>query len=235
MMFILFCLSIVAELILVSLHLFAPSLQSGKRPLYLKSICAAGFVLVCISAVFASGGFTAYSVFILAGAVMGAAGDVLLGISMKGIWFVLGLLSFLSGHILYIIAFINGSAIYGNSKILNVYEIAAIAALFMICILSGIKVKAKTGKMLPAVLIYAAAIVAMLVKAVSFSVILAGSRSEISACMCLIFGAVLFVLSDSLLSLRLFTGKRPNKMPWLCLASYFMAQVLIASSVYFIA
>ncbi|NLB36146.1 MAG: hypothetical protein GX824_02405 [Clostridiales bacterium] len=60
-------------------------------------------------------------------------------------------------------------------------------------------------------------------------------NSRIPASICLISGAALFVLSDSLLSLRLFTKIRLKKMPWLCLASYFSAQVLIALSIYFLA
>jgi uncharacterized membrane protein YhhN len=200
----------------------------------MKSICAAGFVLVSICAIFASGELTRYSFFILIGAVMGAEGDIFLGISTRGKWFIMGLLSFLSGHILYIIAFLNGSAAYGNKTLFNIYEVAAIAALLLLFTFIGVKVKAKAGKMLPAILLYAAAISAMLVKAVSLSVIVAGNN-RIPASICLISGAALFVLSDSLLSLRLFTKIRLKKMPWLCLASYFSAQVLIALSIYFLA
>ncbi len=226
-----FCFTVAAEICFAGFYLFLPSMQKGCRDLIGKSVCAVGFVLVCITAILANGIITQFSLLIFIGAFLGAVGDILLGISMKGVWFICGLLSFMSGHIFYIIAFCTK----GQGAVFSISEIAAIAALLVIGILAGYRIKFNAGKLLPAILFYAAAIVTMLVKAVSLSIaMLASDFSNLPAALCLTLGAAFFVISDTLLSLRLFAHISPKKAPWLCLTAYFTAQILIASSTYFI-
>lgn len=153
---------------------------------------------------------------IVAGLVFSLAGDVLLMLPRD--LFLAGLSSFLAAQVCYVVAFTSGSRF--AAKPLSFVLLGGVGVALMIFLWAGIP----TGLRLP-VLVYAGILLAMAAQAASRALdhrtVFAGAAA---------LGAILFVVSDSLLALNRF-GHPVRASRLLVLAPYFAAQWLIAISV----
>lgn len=234
---VLFLLTLAAEIVFLPCYLFAPFCRGGKRPIISKCICAALFILIGVFAMLASENYRPYAPLMLPGLFFSFWGDYFLGVAMKGKIFVAGILSFTSAHIFYIIAYLKVLAEkVPDRPFVNIGEIIFFIALLAVLGVSSILFKLEMGKLKVLIFIYSAVIMAMLVKAISLSRVLfaSGEQNQTAAALLIGGGAVLFVVSDAILSLILFGGKDTKKMTTLNLSTYFSAQILLAASIYFV-
>lgn len=155
-----------------------------------------------------------YQQLVLAGLVFSLAGDIFLMLPKDR--FIAGLLSFLVAHLLYIAAF------YGQSHSVSTW-------VWLPCLAWGgfllHRLWPGLGALKGAVMVYAAALLGMGVAAGAQFEQLPGLATALAAA-----GAVLFIASDSLLALNRFKAPFFSAQAWV-LATYFMAQLLIAWSV----
>ena len=157
----------------------------------------------------------AYKTLILAGLLCSLLGDIALMFPEK--WFKAGLVSFLAAHVFYILAFKPGPGRPISAGMLVPF---IIFGLLMFRILAP-----SLGPLKFPVLIYMAAITAMAGLAAGRFVYSGGTRPLLAFA-----GAVLFLISDSVLAYDRFAKKlRPAQA--IILGTYFPAQLLIALSI----
>ena len=160
-------------------------------------------------------GYSVYSYLIISGLVLSLIGDIYLMLPSDK--FVHGLVSFLIAHIFYIVAFGWGFGPYFEI----IYLIpAAIYTLVFLWILLP-----KTGKMKLPVLVYALVLMIFLWQATGRYYYLAETTALYTFA-----GAVLFVISDSILAYGRFV-KNYKLSPLLIHITYWGAQVAIALSI----
>jgi len=151
---------------------------------------------------------------ILAGLIFSLAGDVFLMLPSDR--FIAGLVSFLTGHIFYIVAFTSGTGFSFSLLSLLPFAIYG-AAMFSI-------LAPHTGKMKLPVSAYIAVILVMAWQACA-----RWGQTRGTGALLAFLGASLFVISDSVLALDRFRGKF-KAARLLTLVTYFSAQWLIALS-----
>ncbi len=230
-------ISVILELIMVAFYMFSPLLSGGAKRLAAKTSCAVMFVIIGIFAALASGGYSTYAVLITIGAAFGAFGDYSLSLDVKNRRFVIGVGSFLIGHIFYTAAFIFMLTEISALTPLKIgLLVAAVFAISLIIVIIGIKLKVSPGEGLVPVLAYILIIITMFV----FSVALAVSVSQndgiagTGAAICIVSGSLLFIASDAILALEAFTNGAYKISRHANPITYFSAQVLIGLSIYFI-
>jgi uncharacterized membrane protein YhhN len=152
---------------------------------------------------------------IFAGLLFSAAGDVFLMLPKDR--FVAGLLSFLIAHLLYIAAFTLPAGFLAAPMLALPY--AAGAGVLLAILLP------KTGKLAIPVIVYATALATMGWQAAS-----RWQALQDDASLYAMVGAILFMVSDSLLAINRF-AKPFRAAEFLLLTTYFAAQYLIALSV----
>jgi uncharacterized membrane protein YhhN len=158
----------------------------------------------------------AYRTLILAGLVVSLAGDVFLMFPER--WFQAGLVSFLVAQVLYVLAFRPEPGGGGlSAPVLLPFLLYAL--LFFRMLAPGL------GKLKLPVLVYTAAITLMAWLAACRFVYLGGTKPLIA-----FVGAVLFLISDSVLAYDRFSRK-VGAAQIIILGTYFPAQLLIAMSV----
>lgn len=157
----------------------------------------------------------AYKTFVLAGLLFSLAGDIALMFPEK--WFTAGLVSFLAAHVFYILAFKPGP---GRPIPAGLFFPFIIFGLLMFRILAP-----KLGPMKLPVLVYIAAITVMATFAAGRFVDRGGIRPLLAFA-----GAVLFLISDSVLAYDRF-AKKLGPAQAIILGTYFPAQLLIALSI----
>ncbi|MEZ4608053.1 MAG: lysoplasmalogenase [Deinococcales bacterium] len=157
-----------------------------------------------------------YGLFILIGLALSLAGDVFLMLPKER--FIWGLMSFLLAHVAYIIAFSQGGL--G----LNIGVLLALIALGII-VLSQLYPWVESKLKIP-VIIYVTIILLMAYAATGRYLSLKSAASSLA-----MLGAYAFVLSDSLLAFNRFR-KKFGLADVLVLASYYLAQWLIALSIH---
>jgi len=158
-----------------------------------------------------------YQVLVASGLVLGAAGDVLLELGDST--FILGLLAFLLGHVAYIIAFLQDDRRLSPVRALLSYGYGI--AIFAYLLTAG-----DLGAMLAPVAIYMLVICTMLWRGLSrLGAPAAPERSAQAGAV----GSVLFIASDSLLSLRMFVAAFPPVGVAIML-TYWLGQLGVAAS-----
>ena len=156
-----------------------------------------------------------YMIMILIGLVFSLAGDVFL--MLPSDQFILGLVSFLIAQICYIVAFTSGRGFSFN--------MASLVPVLVYGVIVYVLLSANLGKMRLPVIAYMIVILVMAWQAWERSSAL-GERAALLA----FVGAVLFVISDTLLALNRFRGEFAAERA-LTLGTYYVAQWLIASSI----
>lgn len=194
----------------IVLNLFSLKIASSA------AFFAGAAVFTAISASRKAGGYPAFKYLALAAAALCFAGDVAIEYS-----FIVGMALFGAGHILYIASFQTLNSV-GWRTIVP----AAALLVFALCWLL-LYPAYDFGSLLPAVIAYAVIICIMFGRAAG--VALDGTlNGKLRACV--FFGALLFVLSDLLLTLRNFAGGG-DIFRILCLATYFPAQYLLTLAI----
>ena len=160
-----------------------------------------------------------YSNLVLGGLVLGMVGDVLLAIETPNT-FKAGLVSFLAGHVMYIIAFVSISALSGWLSI-------AMVPIALFGMGSFLWLRRHLGKMLVPVSVYIGVICVMLLASLAvlgFEDISEIARSTIVA------GAILFAVSDLFVARHRFVREQfANRL--LGLPLYYAGQFLLAFSI----
>lgn len=157
-----------------------------------------------------------YQLLVIAGLILGAAGDVLL--EMEGL-FIVGLLSFLLGHVAYILAFLQDSRKLFAGKALIAYAYGAI--MFTVLLTAG-----ELGAMTIPVAAYVIVICTMLWRGLSrLGVPGIKARSAQAGAI----GSVLFTSSDTVLAFTLFVAPIPLSS-WIIMLTYWGGQLGVALS-----
>ncbi len=204
----------------------------------LKMLCATLFLAVGLLSMQIAGNFSDFAKTMIIGLVLGWIGDLFLHFDKPSL-FVVGFISFLAGHIVYIKAYICALNVYEDYNQINVFEIIAAIGIAVLGIWAGNRFKVSFSmKLLKfGVVSYATILGIMFIKATALGVynLINGGENAVIALFVLSIGAMLFVLSDSTLAVLLFGGQKKNRpLKIFNIVSYFAGQMLLASSILFI-
>ncbi|HOO25332.1 MAG TPA: lysoplasmalogenase [Clostridiales bacterium] len=232
----LFLFPLVLGFIVLPFFLKAMWPKKTKKSLVLKMICSSFFLATGVLSAWGSQNKSAYAKLMLAGLFLGWLGDFLLHVKESEIYFLFGLISFLLGHVLFIAAFTFYAKQMGeNSGISLGFQILIFAV-----ILAGMLIFWKLEKFnlslagLP-VFAYTAVIVTMNVKAVNLGFALFAERGDLTAGLTVMVGAVLFLISDSLLAVFNFSEREKSyPLKIINILTYYLAQNLLACSLFLI-
>ena len=241
---ILFAIVVAAEFVFVPLFLKYSWPDKCWKSFGFKMICSALFFSAGLLAMKISGhsaSSSPYTKLILWGLFFGWLGDMFLHlITDKIVVFGLGLFAFLGGHIFYICAFQRAiEKTYPDKPFFAWYEIVAVLVLVGLVVLYALvkKIKGKAYMAIPVVL-YAVTISAMLAKAFRYCIgewLYGMNDNIVMLFLTVALGAVLFVLSDGSLGMILFAGQKKNRpLKIFNISTYFAAQILLASSIFFV-
>ena len=197
-----------------------------KHAVMAKGAASLGFLLLGAFAFLRGGLNWSYWGWIMAGLFFGLAGDLL--ITLDKIWrrgkqlsLLLGMSAFLVGHIAYVAAF---------SQLVPFQLFDAVTAFILLVaeILLAGRLKFRFGSFSIPGVFYAASITLMLVKALS----VLEQMGYTGQSFCVIAGAVLFFISDVLIVYILFKGKSAFVYKLANLLTYYLAQLLLAGSLW---
>ncbi len=195
------------------LHVTGQYLKIASLKYIFKPLTTALIILLAFQ--LDSGNYTIYKILILTGLLFSLIGDVFLMLPKDR--FIAGLVSFLVAHLLFIGAMVSDlGPFYAWIPFIPI-------AVYMIILLWILL--PKTGKMTIPVLVYALVIMVFVWQAAGRAWYLAGDSSSYA-----FIGAVLFVISDSVLAYNKFV--KPFKLAeLLIMLSYWSALVLLALSI----
>lgn len=205
----------------------------GWNTLLSKSLCSLIFVVTAIVAQFYSEGGFCFNTMIAA-FICSLFGDVFLHVYPKLgsviVNYALGGLSFLGGHVLYIVSFVNAekSFLLPENKLAIQLVAAAIlcVAVNVLMRVFGLKLK----KFSIPVVIYSFALMIMVVKAVTLGFMFVSSGKSVVSALAIGVGAVLFAASDIVLASDFFTGGKDLKKKTANMILYYGGQMLLATS-----
>lgn len=233
---IIYVLSILLELAFVPLFLKYSWPEKCWKSFRLKMVCSSLFLIAALCCMKIADNTSRYALMMLSGLILGWFGDLFLHlITDKMVFFGIGLLSFLAGHVFYVIAFLGVQREYfPETPAFTPWELGAIALIVVCMVTYAIVTKMKLGVAAVPVAMYLVTISVMLIKALSLCARFGLMKPELfpwtTATMGI--GAVLFVLSDSTLALLLFGGKKSNRpLKIFNIGTYFAGQLLLASTI----
>ena len=232
----LFC----AEAVFAALFIKAGYPEATKKGFVFKMISSTIFLLCGIYSAYPFE--SRYGKLIVIALALGLLGDIFLTFDpfikdkndkKKSAFFILlGGLFFLSGHIVYMIAFAGEIKARGafSASVFIAFALLAFAGVFALIFIS----KVKPGKALAPIGVYAAAISCMFAMGVCLA--LGCFTGNLIAQILLIAAPLLFIVSDSSLLLEFFDKERFNTMTVrsINLGTYFLAQMLFGLSAKFI-
>lgn len=173
-------------------------------------------LLILAAALLAPNADPTYRWLVALALALSTAGDIALMFEGNGA-FLAGLGSFLAAHVLFVVAFLAGTGVVTPSAWALVPGV--VGAAFFVWLLP------KTGPLLPAVLVYGLALMAMMLAASGREV----ARGDLSGWLAFL-GASIFIASDSALAVRKFVGPYRNAQ-FVILFTYWLAVGLISASV----
>lgn len=209
----------------------------GWNTLLSKSLCSLIFVITAfVAQCFSDNGFAFNTM--LAAFICSFFGDVFLHVYPKLgnviVNYALGGVSFLAGHVLYIVSFAKAEKAFVLPE--NIFVVQLIAAA-VLCIAVNILMRVfglKLGKFSVPVIIYSFALMIMVVKAVTLGYMLAVSGRGLIPAFATGIGAVLFAASDIVLASDFFTGGKDLKKKTANMILYYSGQMLLATSLLWI-
>ena len=104
-LWILFGICLVVEAVCTPWYLKALWPEKCTKSLVLKMVCSTMFVSIGVLSMFIADNFSKYAITMLVGLVLGWIGDYFLHAKPSNVYFVTGFVSFLVGHIFYIVAY----------------------------------------------------------------------------------------------------------------------------------
>ncbi len=239
-LYIMFSLCCVLECVFVPWFLKVMWPNPSKKSLLLKMICASLFVAVGVLSIYIADNHTEYAYTMLLGLVFGWIGDFFLHVNTTKTCFGIGFTSFLIGHIVYIVSYIRALGnIFPDYPKISVLEICLAVSLCVIALvcyrklglnMPGVFVKLSMGS-------YFVILDIMFVKATVLGVnyLISGGAHGVIPLLVLSIGSLSFLLSDVVLGIIMFGGQKKNyPIKIFNIVTYFVAQVLLASSILFI-
>lgn len=234
-------LTVLAECVCVPVFLKYYWPDRCKKSFIYKTIGAALFVLCGFLCVKISGNNTPYASLIMWGLVLGFFGDVFLHSLQNKSWhFVTGFLSFLVGHIVYIVAFWKAiKTTYPGTPVFTWYELAVTFILLALMLTIMLKMGIFKGKeiLLVAFAAYGFILFTMLTKGLRYAIgeIAYGTNDHMLAVFITVgLGAVLFTVSDVILGFTIPMGKTSRAVRNINIGTYFAAQILLGISILYV-
>ena len=239
------CVCLVVMVIFVPLFLKAAWPDKSKKSLLFKMICATSFVIIALLQMRIADNYSDFAKLVIGGLVLSWFGDLFLHIPTKKakVWYPFGVLSFLSGHVLFVGAY----ALAGNrlldASFWNLTEIAVFAPVIAAVMAYLLYMSKKSAnKIIPFLIIYATAVFAMMIKATSLGIgLFIDGQQSLLVTFLLAVGGIFFVTSDLLLLLIDFgdlpgkTARFKNfKLKSVNIWTYFIAQCLLGFTILFI-
>lgn len=199
-----------------------------RKPLHSKMLCSLMFLLTgIVSAVF--DGFSQYALLIIAALFFGLLGDFWLDFK-KSKYFLLGVLFFSIGHLIYLYTFI-----FATEPSLAPYTKQIILGFLALCVAAVIEVfadKIRFPKGRKIMIAYSFLLMFSFIFAVSRgTVAIINGNTEFGAC--LVAAGVLFLLSDTFLAASLYGKPKLKCNDHLVAFTYFPAQALFGLSILF--
>lgn len=180
-----------------------------------------------------------FAITMLIGLGFGWVGDYFLHAKESNAYFVTGFVSFLIGHIVYIVAYVRAlPALFDDYKPVTWYEIAIGVGVLAVAVVIALAMKIKFNPPVIkyGILVYALILITMVLKASILGIRTYLSGGSIFAAIVLTVGSVFFLLSDGSLAVILFCGQKKNyPLKIFNIVTYFWGQVMLASSILFIA
>ena len=208
------------------------------KTIIFKTIASAFFVALGIYLLITVEGHFVFKLLTVLGLFFGFLGDVLLGFKYittgraKKLWILAGMFAFAFGHIFYIVALFTEYYVAGQWWFILLPLVTALCLSSIYMAISP-KVGISFGKLLPFGLFYLACLSTMFSTSLYMAVL--HGFSNISSVLFFI-GAFFFVCSDTMLTGSYFkSGKRPGWYNGLYSVFYYLAQFIIAFSLFFLA
>ncbi len=239
-LWILFSAFVVIEIVFTPLYLKALWPEKCFKSLVYKMICSTAFVGIGVVSMLISGNTSRYALTMMIGLVLGWIGDYFLHAKPTNAYFVTGFISFLLGHIAYIIAYVNAIPVVAPDYVTpNIAEIGLMIFMLGSAVFAAkmLKVKFNPKPMKYAIMVYSVILVFMFVKAFSlgYCYYTRGGEYGVVAFLVLAVGSLFFVLSDASLGAMMFGGQKKNyPLKIFNIITYFGGQVMLASSILFI-
>lgn len=235
--------AIIALGVIAITYFYVDAQRDGACPRswLLKMIGATGYIAVGALCVVMTGEYSVFDSAMILALVFSWLGDLFLHMWFHKIWTVLGFLCFLTSHICFIRAYITGinfmTVYFPEKPFYSIGEIIAIVifvALFIFCMIKS-KMNLKGLMKLP-IVIYGIVIMTMLCKASVLGIEAVKAGITPLSAVCAIAGAVFFVLSDFSISFLMFDKrhKKNFKLKLFNMYTYFAAEILLASLIFFI-
>ena len=211
--------------------------RAQKATVYSLMIKTFASLCFIISAVFAirSSGPTSFALLCVCGLVFGLVGDILLDLKImypkeENQYFVSGTLSFALGHVFYFLgAMMFCLDVIPDNLVWNILASIGVAGLLTAAILlPSKKMGLNFGKNLIVVIMYSLILSFMMAFSISIAIF-------VPIFWIFAAGLVCFLLSDLVLSLQYFGGKTAKVWVYINHILYYIAQILIALSVLFVA
>lgn len=229
----LFILQTVLSTVFMKVEIPRPS----KKSLALKVSCSTVFVATAVLAMFCADNFSSYAVLVLLGLCISWIGDFVLHYNTNENFFVVGIFTFLLGHICYIVAFFKAqNMFFPDAPFLSCAE--ALLLIGGVCFgQSRLHVlRAEYGKAFIPCTIYMNVIMLMFVKAISLSVRFitqAPTENALLTGIILAVGVCMFDVSDFTLALLRFTDRYSKSyvMRKINVWTYFYAQMCLGLTV----
>lgn len=237
--------AIVIEIIFTPLFLKAQRPGICVKSFCFKMICATMFLSLGLLSWKYTSNTSEFAKFMLIGLGLSWFGDLFLHLKLseksKTLTFAIGFCFFTAAHVLYLIAFSKAWKQYFPGKsYFSVIDIVLFLLVFLGAFLF-IKFKKRLplkGIGVPVSAGYGIFLVTMLVKSVTFSInyIIAFGTSAVAGAVCLSLGGFCFFLSDSSLALLIFNPADKGRIGLKNhnIATYFLAQTMLALSILFI-
>lgn len=212
----------------------------SKKSLLLKMICASLFVAVGVLSIYITDNFTSFAMMMLLGLIFGWIGDFFLHVNTTFICFAIGFVNFMVGHIVYIAAYIKTlNTLFPGYSHFNFFELAIMIALGTTAVLGAVKLKLKIPGKLSIFFIglYFVILALMFIKATSlgYNYMCTGAPYGWCALVTLSVGSLSFLVSDILIGIIMFSDRKKNyPLKIVNIATYFAAQVLLATSILFV-
>ncbi len=214
--------------------------EPTKKSLTYKIIAATMFVTIGIIGILITENQTQFSYTMIMGLFCGWFGDILMHIPSKKTMTCLyiGAAGFLVGHIFYVAAFVNATkALVTDYKFFTVPELIAFLVVyiaFLLMLKPVFKFNFDSKFLQYGLYLYGIFLIGMLFKVISFAVTYFkyGAENNLISMILLIVAGISFFTSDLTLGIRLLGGRKDSRfIKSLSLYTYFIAQLLLATSI----
>ncbi len=217
--------------------------EPTKKSLANKIVAATMFVAIGVIGMLMTDNSSPYANTMIIGLICGWFGDILMHIPSKKnmTCLYIGATGFLVGHILYVMAFVNGAkTLTENYKFITVPELVAFLVVyvaFLLMLKPVFKFNFDSKFLQYGLYLYGIFLIGMLFKAIGFAItyLQNGAGNNVISTIILIVAGISFFISDLTLGIRLLGGRKDSKfIKSLSLYAYFFAQLLLSTSILFI-